>query len=318
MSAGTTLPPGPRPRPRHRGLFWLAALISTFALVGGALVAVSSYLSSAQPGTVAVAYFKALAGDNAARALSYGPVPAGDRSFLTADVLKYQLAAGAISDVQVVSVTKTGGTSSTAATVNLSYRLRGPGNASRVATDTVPMIRKGRHWWLAASAVSTKIGLAQAGKRATLAGAAFPTGSVLLFPGVLPITFDTPNLALANPDATVQFSPGNQAALAVAPSAAGITAARAAVGVALQACLAATSTNVFCPVPGNGTSAVRAVPGSLHGTLADGALDGLEVSVSPDPNGVLVVGGTVAVNGSYLSLDYTNLAAPVSDAKITV
>src|ERR1700712_2462091 len=85
-------PPAPRARvrARHKGLFWLAALIATFALVGGTFVAVSSYLSSAQPGTVAVAYFTALSNDDAARALAYGPVPAGDRSYLTAEVLKAQ------------------------------------------------------------------------------------------------------------------------------------------------------------------------------------------------------------------------------------
>ncbi len=193
-------------------MFWLAALIATFALVGGAFVAVSSYLSSAQPGTVAVAYFAALARDDAAQALSYGPLPAGDHAYLTAEVLKAQLAVGAITDIHVLSVTtadRDAGGSATAS-VNLSYTIRGPASAPHIATDTVPMIRSGRHWWLAATAVSTKVGLAQAAKRATFAGTAFPSTAVLLFPGALPISFDTPNLELANPNASVHFGLGRQ------------------------------------------------------------------------------------------------------------
>jgi hypothetical protein len=306
--------PAPHPRARHRGLFWLAAVVAVFALVGGTVMAVTSYLSSARPADVVTSYFTALAHDDAARALSYGPVPAGDTSFLTADVLKDQLAVGAISDFQVLTVNKS---SADAAKVNVSYQLSGPGE-SHVVTDTVPVIRKDRHWWLAASAVSTRVGLARAGQRAMFAGTSFPAGSVLLFPGALPITFDTGNLELGASHANVQFATADNTNLAVEASATGIGAARAAVGTALTSCLAESSANVFCPVPGNGSSTVRAVPNTLRGTLATGATDGLAVSVSPSAAGVLLVDGTVLVNGHYVSLAYANTTAPVTDAKISV
>jgi hypothetical protein len=311
--------PGPstaRAPVRHRGLFWLTAVIATFALIGGTFLAVTSYLSSAQPGDVVESYFAALERGDASRALSYGPVPAGDHGFLTEDVLKAQLAIAAIENVQVLSVTRSG----TTAKVNVSYQLRANGipGSSQLVTDAVPMIRKDRHWWLAASAVSTKVGLAQAGQRATFAGTTFPSGEVLMFPGALPIKFDTANLQLGNADSTVRFSDADNSGLTVEASGAGIGAARAALGVALTACLAGTSTDPFCPVPGNGSSVLRAVPGSLRGILAAKATDGLTVTVTPDANGVFHLDGTVSVDGKYQSLDYTNIASSVTDGHISV
>jgi hypothetical protein len=314
MIATRLTPPRKRVRARHRGLFWLAMVIAIFAFAGGGYIAVNSYLGSAQPGDVATAYFAALAKGQAARALSYGPVPAGDRSYLTAEVLRDQLDAGAIGSVQVLSVARTGQT----ARVNVSYQLRGP-TGSHVVTDAVPMIEKDRHWWLSESAVSTKVGLAQATQRAAFAGTAFPAGSVLLFPGALPITFDTPNLQLGAPDSTVQFTTSHNTALSVEASAAGIAAARSMVSTSFAACLAGTSASAFCPVPTiNGTAAVRAVPGSLRGTVSPTATDGLAVTVTPDANGLLQVQGTVSVDGHYQSLSYSNSASVVTDAKISV
>jgi hypothetical protein len=317
MTAPPPLLPGQRIRARHRGVAWLAAVIALFALVGGGYLAVASYLSSAEPGDVAMAYFNSLARGDAARALSYGPVPAGDRRYLSAEVLKAQLAAGAISAPQVISIAKTPGHPDSS-TVNLSYRLTTPDGASRTVTDVVPMIRKDRHWWLAASAVTTRVGLQQATQRATFAGTALPDQAVLLFPGALPITFDTPNLELSGIESTVQFNVSDNSRVGVEASPAGITAARSSVGTALAACLGASSTDVFCPAPGNGSSTVRAVPGSLRGTLAPKATDGLTVTVPNDAHGLFVVAGTVTVNGKYLALSYTNVATPMTDPAISV
>jgi hypothetical protein len=305
-----------RPHARHRGLFWLAALVSVFAVAGGGFIAINSYFNSAQPSAVAMSYFAALARGDAARALSYGPVPPGNTAYLTTDVLKDQLAVGAISHVQVLSVARTGSTGDSAK-VNVSYQLSGSGTG-HVVTDTVPMIRKNRRWWLADTAVTTKVSLSRAQQRATFAGAAVPTGSVLLFPGALPIKFDTANLELGGTGSSVQFAGGNNTGLLVEASAAGIGAARASVGAALTSCLAATSADVFCPVPGLGSTTVRAVPASLHGTLAAKATDGLAVTVSPAPSGVLLIDGAVSVNGHYVSLAYANTTTPVSSDKISV
>jgi len=317
MTAPAPLLPGQRIHARHRGLVLLAALISAFALIGGGYLAVATYLNSAEPGDVAVAYFNAVANGDAARALSYGPVPSDDRRYLTADVLRAQLAVASIRAPQVISVARTPGNAN-AATVNLSYRLTPRDGDGRIVTDVVPMIRKNRHWWLAESAVLTRVGLAQARDRASFAGTAFPSAPVLLFPGAMPITFDTPNLELSGVDSTVLFSVADDSSIGVEASAAGIGAARAAVGTALQACLSGTSTDPFCPSPGNGSNVIRAVPGTLRGTVAAGAADGLTVTVSKDAHGMFLVEGTVSVSGKYLALNYTNLAASMSDPAISV
>jgi hypothetical protein len=305
----------PPSRDRHRGLFWLAAVIATFALAGGGFTAINTYLGNAQPGDVALAYFMAVSRGDAARALSYGSVPTGDRAFLTSDVLADQLAIGRIDNVEVLSLNSLG---HDAATVNISYRLRAADDESRAVTDAIPMIRTGRHWRLAKAAVSTRVALAQAQRRVTFAGTSVPAGAVLLFPGALPIRFDTANLELGLANSTVQFSAPDNTGLVVEASPAGITAARSVVVTALQACLAATSTDPFCPVPGNGSTAQRAVPGSLRGTVGADVANSLAVTVSPDANGVLVVAGNISVDGRYLALNYANIAAPATNAAITV
>ena len=213
------------------------------------------------------------------RKVSYGSAPLGNTAYLTTDVLKDQLAVGSISHFQVLTVTRTGSTGNSAK-VNVNYQLSGPG-AGHVITDTVPMIRKNRRWWLADTAVATNVSLSRAQQRASFAGSVFPTGSVLLFPGALPIKFDTPDLQIDTGRSSVEFSATDNAGLVVEASTAGIGAARAAVGSALTACLAATSTDVFCPVPGYESTTVRAVPASLHGTLAAKATDELAITVSP-------------------------------------
>lgn len=309
----------PPPRERHRGLFWLATVIATFALVGGGYTAISAYLSTPQPADVALAYFSALSRGDAARALSYGSVPAGNRAFLTAQTLTDQLELGRIDDVAVMSVVRDG---AKASTVNLSYRLRAPDDESRVITDAIPMVQVGRHWRLTQSAVSTRVALAQAQRRVSFAGTAVPAGAVLLFPGALPIKFDTPNLELGQANSSVQFSTSDNTGLVVEASSAGVTAARTLAVAGLRACLAATSTDPFCPVPGSGSGSgsgsIRAVPGSLRGTVAADVADSLAVTVSPDANGVLVVAGTIAVNGQYLALNYANIATEATDTSISV
>jgi hypothetical protein len=302
-------------RDRHRGLFWLAAVIATFALVGGGYTAISAYLNTAQPGDVALAYFKAVSRGDAARALSYGSVPAGNRAFLTAEVLADQLALGRIDNVDVLSVVRDG---ADATTVNLSYRLLAPDDESRVITDAIPMVHVGRHWRLTQSAVSTRVALAQAQRRVAFAGTSVPAGAVLLFPGALPIKFDTANLELGPANSSVQFSTSDNTGLVVEASPAGISAARAVVVTALRACLAATSTDPFCPVPGGGTGSQRAVPGSLRGTVGADVANSLAVTVSPDANGVLVVAGNIAVDGQYLALNYANIATAATSTSITV
>ena len=48
-------------------------------------------------------YFRALARGDAASALGYGTVPAGDHSYLSAEVLQAELLVAPITDVAIVS-----------------------------------------------------------------------------------------------------------------------------------------------------------------------------------------------------------------------
>jgi hypothetical protein len=301
----------PRRASRHRGVTLFTALVATFAVLVGGYVAMSRYLAKSSPGSVVTSYFAALAGDDAARALSYGTVPGGDHEYLTAAVLRDQLAAGAISDVQVMSIDE----QSRNAQVGIYYQLRSAAGTSNVS-DVVPLVRAGRQWRLAESAVPTTVGLRQATRRAALAGTAFPAGPVAMFPGALPVTFDTPNLMLEASGSTVDFDGGDDAALTVTVSSAGVSAARSAVAAALAACLSGASISPQCPQPTGAN--LRIVPGTLRGALSATGTSALTVAVTGDADGVLTITGTVDVTGSYKSLDFDNIASAVTSSTIFV
>jgi hypothetical protein len=285
--------------------------VSTFALVGGSYVAVTDYLTTSPPAAVVAAYFAALARDDAARALSYGPVPDGTHDYLTATVLSDQLAIGAIGDLRVRSVSEHAQT----AQVSIDYQLRS-GAASRRVSDVVPLVRHGRTWRLAESAVPTSVDLVQATRRAAVAGAAIPSGTVLMFPGALPLTFDTANLTLDAGGSTVDFGGGDPGGQVVVASAAGTSLARTAVADALADCLSGDSGSARCPLPVGGH--VRAVPASLRGRLSATGTSSLKVQVTDDADGVLAISGMVDVDGSYQSLDFDNIASVVRSTTILV
>ena len=307
MSAN--LAPGTSPSAPRRGPFWLAVMVSVIALVGGGFVALSNYLSDDGPGAVVTSYFAALGRGDAARALSYGQVPPGAHTYLTATVLRDQLAVATLGPADVLSVSE----NNTTAEVTINYPVRFADGILTV-NDVVPLVQRGDTWRLVASAVEAKVGLAQAGQRALFARGAFPDARVALFPGALPISFDTPNLQVDPGPSVVHFSTGDYTGLAVSASPAGVKAARDAVGSALRSCLAGAVSTALCPVP-SGT--VRAVPGSLRGSIAlDRTESKLMVSLTPDATGVLVITGTVSVDGQYESLDYNNTGSVVSRRSI--
>jgi hypothetical protein len=301
-------PPTAHARARHRGLFWLAALLLAVALVGGVFVAVTSYLDGSQPGSVVAAYFAALRRGDAAKALSYGQVPAGSHAYLSAAVLREQLTIAPLDAVDVQAVDQQG----RAASVSVMYQFHYHGTAVTV-DDTVPMVRHGRQWRLSQSAVVTRVGLAQAANRARFADAAFPATAVAVFPGLFPITFDTPNLQVAPGQAAARFAHADDSALAVTLSPSGKAAVGASVNHALQACLsgdAGTPAAALCPVPGG--AGIRAVPGSLRGTIVSQGATPLILAVANDPDGAVAISGTVTVNGSYQALAYDNTASSKS------
>ncbi len=96
--------PPQRPRRRRAGLFWFALLVSAVVFVGAGTVAVVSYFANPSPTDVVTDYFTALAADDAKGALAYGDVPAGDHRYLTAQVLKQQLAIATLGPPQMLDV----------------------------------------------------------------------------------------------------------------------------------------------------------------------------------------------------------------------
>lgn len=285
-------------RPRRRGLYWSAVAVALVALVVGTAVAWVGYRRTAGPDGAVRGYFAALADGDAARALGFGTVPDGPRDLLTAKVLREQQKLAAIRQVDVIATERHGDR----ATVTVQYRLEFASGPQQ-AVDTVEVERQGRSWRLARTAVATRIGLTEAVRRASVLGTPVPDDTVLLFPGALPLRFDTPYLELDPGTSSVRLSDGTDTPVDVQVSAAGRKAVTAAVRTALAECLGGGSVDPRCPVPSD-----RYVPGSLRGRLGPSAVSNLSLTVAPDPNGVIRISGrAIPVTGRYRVLDFENL-----------
>jgi hypothetical protein len=282
---------------RRPGWFWPAVVAAILALSGGAVVAVTSYLSVPGPDHVVRSYFAALTRGDAQAALGYGDVPQGDRSFLTTDVLDAQLAAGPITGLRVAPMSQ--------GAVPVTYSIGGTH-----LTDLVPVRKRDGQWRLTTSAVPTSISLADAQQRATIDGAAVPTGQPLLFPGALPIQFDAAVLTVAPGSAVVRFAGSSTGSITAVVSAAGARSITSAVTTLLTTCLTASPPAPDCPVP-SGTG-LRAVPQSLHGAMVGAPT--ISISVAPQADGKLAIAGTAHVDGSYQRLDYQNKATTTTGA----
>ncbi len=122
----------------------------------------------------------------------------------------------------------------------------------------------------------------------------------------------------AAPDSSVQFDAPHNTGLAVEASAAGIGAARAAVGAALtrawprpRPTCSARCRATARPRCGRCRIAARHARGE-----GDGRAGGDRDARSAD--GLFDVEGTVLVDGTTPSLDYTNIPTTVTDAQISV
>lgn len=287
-----------RPARSHRVAFWVAMLLALAAMVGGTALAATSYLDATSPRSVVEGYFAAVVRGDAAAALAYGQIPDGRRDLLTSDVLGAQRAIAPISDVAVLDVRETGDRAS----ADVSYRL---GFASGVTpvTDTIELTRTGRTWGLAEVAVPVAIQLSGASNRSSLAGAEIPVGRHLMFPGPLPIRFDTEYLAVDSESRVVRFAETTDLPEPVELTEAGREAVGSAVDAALDACLTGTAAApTMCPLP----SDVRAVPGTLRGTVSEPASTVLVLRVQPGPDGLVHISGQIEVNGEYQQLDFNN------------
>jgi hypothetical protein len=286
----------------HRGLYWAAVLVSLVVVVSGSVVAYLAYEETSGPDGAVKGYFAALARSDAAAALAFGDRPAGQPVLLTKTVLREQQRIAPIRGVQIVGVTKSGGVSE----VSVSYQL-GVGATAPTVNDTVAVRHQGRSWRLVRTAVSTTIELTQAVDRATIVGAAIPDYPVLMFPGALPISFDTTYLRIpVDTNSAVRFGSGQQIKPTVEVSPTGRTAVAAALTSTLTRCLDAHP-DPRCPLPDG-----RYVPGSLRGSipdLASAVKNGMTLAVDTARAGLIVVSGTVPYDGTYRKLNFNDVAA---------
>ena len=279
--------------PRRPWLFWPVLVLALVAIVGGAVVAISSYARTGGPDGAVRGYFEALQRGDAATALGFGDVPAGPRTLLTSAVLREQQRVAPIVDLTVGPVQRSG----SRADVRVSYALRYPAGDSVVRVG-IAVHESGGTWRLDAAVVPTRLLLRTAQQRASVLGRELPAGTVLAFPGAPPIRFDTSYLAL-NPD--IGIVPGSTAVrvYTATVTAAGRSAMQDAVVTAVGRCVAAARPAVSCPLPSG-----RYVPGSVRGTLAGEPSD-VSVSLDATDVGRFELTGEIPVQAtSFRRLDF--------------
>ena len=283
----------------RRTLFWVAVCAACVLTLAGTVVAVTGYFTSAGPGRVVRDYFAALSRGDARAALGYGALPDGPRELLTGPVLRAQQQVGRISPVSVIAVDQDHET----ATVSVHYAITFA-SVTTVVGDHVTVIKHGRTWRLAKTAVPVDLTLKTAQHRASVADAVVPAGRPLVFPGAVPIAFDAPVLQLAEPQGIVRFEDSKRPPLEVTVTSVGQKMVSAAVAAALRNCLGSADPDPLCPMPPGG----RAVPGTVRGAIDDEIQD-VRVTVAPDADGRIEVTGQVPVTGSYAQLTFDNQRA---------
>jgi hypothetical protein len=262
-------------------------------LVGcGVALAVSSGRGQSGPAAIVLDYFAALRRSDASAALGFGALPRGARTFLTSAVLGEQQRIAPISDVSVLAVHRHGAR----AVVRVRYAL-GFAQGPRFVTSRLRM-QRGTDWRVAAVATRVRVRVATAAQRATLAGARLPRRPVLLFPGAVPVRFDTPYLDVG-PSAGVRIGASSVAVVRPSVSTAGRLAVVAAVSAALRRCLGAHGASPACPVPPG-----RFVPGGLRGRVLGPLASGLRIRLLRSPLGVLGIAGRASVRARYRRLTF--------------
>jgi hypothetical protein len=280
----------------RRWLSLAGVLLGTALLAVGVVVAVGGATAHDSPATVVRGYFAALARGDAAQALAYGTVPTGPRRLLTSTVLREQLRIAALRDVSVESTERRGDR----ATVTVRYAMTFAGGAVSTSTH-VKLHRADGDWWLDRVAVAALLAPSTAQDRLAILGARVPSARILLFPGALPITTDTPYLELVPTLDYVSFDTPATVDVPVRVSAQGQAAVRATVRAALDRCLAGSPPDLTCPLPTD-----RYVPGTVRGKL-NGSLGGLVDLDQNDPAGVLTYAGSPTITGSWQRLDFDNM-----------
>jgi hypothetical protein len=273
------------------------ALVAVLAVVGGIAFAVTALTDVASPRSTVSDYFAALRRADAPAALSLGPRLNGDTRLLTSAVLREQQRLGPISEVTIGGTTKDG----SRATVAVSYLVGGLTPTTH--TETIALHRKGNGWELDRSASLVSVHVRNAAHRTTLAGSAVPSTPVHVFPGVLPLRFDTAALQMDPKVPTVRLSADADLDVGVALSEAGRRALAAQLDSAVAACLAHPPTP--CPLE---ATATRTVPGSLRGTVTAPPSAGPPQLVlsGTDADGLVTASGTFKADVQWTVLDFEN------------
>lgn len=287
-----------QPPPRHRGLFWSAIVLALAALAGGSVFAYATYTASAGPDGSVKGYFAALSRGDAPAALGFGDRPPGQNQLLTSTVLRAQQKIAPVRHVEILSSDQSGDE----ATVTVRYQLEFAGGVRKDDED-VKVVRHNGSWRLVQTAALTHLRLRHAGERATIVGAAVPDGEVLIFPGAVPIAFDTPALRLSASTNSVALSAPAETTLDVQLTETGRSAVDAALTAALHACVGGgLHADPRCPLPN-----ARTVPGSVRATvLAAAVRRAAKVTLATSAAGLLTISGTLRLTAGYTTLDFNN------------
>jgi hypothetical protein len=280
----------------RRGLYWLGVLAGVALLAGGVTIATLGYAKTAGPQGAVRGYFGALAAGDAATALAYGDVPDGATTLLTSDVLREQLRIAPLRDFDITATRQHGN----GAIVQVKYTLAFPGTEVPVSAS-LPLHDSGGRWRLDRVAVGVQLHAGEARQRQSILGAPVPHGPVLLFPGALPISVDTPYLKLDPFSDFIAFDSLSFVDVRLQVTDAARSAFARAVAAQVRDCVAVKASDA-CPLPDE-----RYVPGSVHGTVQGGVRATNTLLDVHSAVGRLQFSGRMTVNGSYRRLNFHNV-----------
>lgn len=283
----------------RRWFYWLGAASAVVLLAGGATVAVRSYARTSGVDGVVRGYFAALARGDAADALAFGDLPSGPHTLLTATVLAEQQRIAPLRNFKIVTIRRGGSSASADVSYTLAFRVR-----PVLVTGTVQLHQGNSGWRLDRVAIPSQLESTTARERQSIVGAAIPAGPTLMFPGALPIRLDSPYLQLDPGRDYVAFDTTGVTSVYVEVTAAGRSAAIAALRTKLRRCLS-VGHDATCPLPSE-----RYVPGSVHGTLASTEPKDVTVDIAADAVGTLRVHARATVTASYQRLNFRNERIP--------
>jgi hypothetical protein len=287
----------PQHEDRRRVGYWLAVAGALALFTGGLAAAYLGYAQTSGPDGAVRGYYAALQHSDAPDALAFGTVPAGPHVLLTSTVLAEQQRIAPIRGFSIASTARHGNR----AIVRVRYILAFPGNPQR-QQDDVLMRRSGDTWRLVRTALATSLYLPAAALRATINGTGVPQGTVLMFPGAVPISYDSRFLELDPATAAVSFASKRRTDLTTRLSGAGKHAAARALIRMLTKCLSAgPRSSAGCPAPDP-----QYVPGSLRGTLVGDTSKRLLIDLEQNDVGRLDISGQVRLRGHYRRLTFTN------------